>query len=95
MAVQINEDIRQDIGGDEQRIHGVQTRHDHITCKHILLPIYLAAYRVGDKSYRFVVNGRTGEVQGERPYSWIKITIAVLVAIAVLAIIMTVAGQHQ
>jgi DNA-directed RNA polymerase subunit RPC12/RpoP len=95
MAVQINEDIRQDIGGDEQRIHGVQTRHDHITCKHILLPIYLAAYRVGDKSYRFVVNGRTGEVQGERPYSWIKITTAVLVAIAVLTIIMTVAGQHQ
>jgi hypothetical protein len=42
-----------------------------------------------------VVNGRTGEVQGERPYSWIKITTAVRVAIAVLAIIMTVAGQHQ
>jgi hypothetical protein len=34
-------------------------------------------------------------VQGERPYSWIKITTAALVAIAALAIIMTVAGQHQ
>lgn len=30
-----------------------------------------------------MINGRTGEVQGERPYSWIKITLAILLAIAV------------
>jgi hypothetical protein len=30
-----------------------------------------------------VVNGRTGEVQGERPWSWIKIAGVVAAAIAV------------
>jgi hypothetical protein len=28
-----------------------------------------------------VINGRTGEVQGERPYSWWKISFAVIAAI--------------
>jgi len=31
-----------------------------------------------------MINARTGEVQGERPYSWIKITLAVLVGIAII-----------
>jgi len=30
-----------------------------------------------------MVNIRTGEVQGERPYSWIKITFDVLLAIVI------------
>ena len=38
----------------------------------------MSAYRYHDKIYRFLVNGRTGEVQGERPWSWIEITLAVL-----------------
>jgi len=32
-----------------------------------------------------MVNGRTGEVQGERPYSWIKITLFVLMIISIIA----------
>jgi DNA-directed RNA polymerase subunit RPC12/RpoP len=79
MDALIRGDVRRDIGGDEQRIHRVQTRHDRITFKHVLLPVYLAAYRFKDKAYRFVVNARTGEVQGERPYSWVKIALLVLV----------------
>lgn len=70
--------IRRDIGGDEQRIHRVNTHHDAITFKHILLPIWISAYRYKDKTYRFLVNARTGEVQGQRPWSWLKITLAVL-----------------
>ncbi len=65
--------IRRDIGGDHQRINSTQSRHDNITFKHILLPIWISAYRFQDKSYRFLVNGRTGEVQGERPWDWLKI----------------------
>jgi hypothetical protein len=51
-----------------------------VTFKHILLPVWVAAYRYGGKPYRFVVNGQTGKVQGERPYSAIKIAIAVILA---------------
>jgi predicted RNA-binding Zn-ribbon protein involved in translation (DUF1610 family) len=69
----IRSDIRSDIGGDEQRIHSHSTDYSDITFKHILLPIWISSYRFKEKVYRFLVNARSGEVQGERPYSWIKI----------------------
>ncbi|MEP1198878.1 TFIIB-type zinc finger domain-containing protein [Tateyamaria sp.] len=75
----IARDIRFDIGGDRQRIHSVDTKIGEVTFKHILLPVWLAAYKYRGKTYRFVVNGRTGRVQGERPYSTGKILLAVLV----------------
>jgi LSD1 subclass zinc finger protein len=83
----IREDVRSDIGGDHQEISSLNTNYSDITFKHILLPIWLSAYRYNDKVYRFMINGRTGEVQGERPYSWIKITLFVLMIIAIIALI--------
>ncbi len=76
--------IRRHIGGDEQRIFTVKTQHNNISFKHILLPVWLSAYRYKEKIYRFLVNARTGEVQGERPWSWVKITFAVLGTLAVI-----------
>lgn len=67
MARQIERDVRFDIGGDQQRIHALDTDISDVTFKHILLPVWLAAYKYRGKTYRFVVNGRTGRVQGERP----------------------------
>jgi DNA-directed RNA polymerase subunit RPC12/RpoP len=83
MAAAIRDDVARDIGGDHQRIHRVDTRHEGVTFKHVLLPVWLAAYRFRDRTFRFVVNARTAEVQGERPWSWVKISLAVLAAIAV------------
>lgn len=82
MDQRIEESIRRDIGGDRQRIHRVRTRYDDITFKHILLPIWISVYRYRDKPYRFLVNGRTGEVQGERPWSAIKIALTLLALVA-------------
>ena len=79
--------IRRDIGGDVQRIISTKTRYNDITFKHLLLPVYVSAYRYKNKLYQFLVNGRTGEVQGQRPYSWIKITLVILVVIAIIAAI--------
>ena len=79
----IRDSICSDIGGDHQRIGSVETQYKDVTFKHILLPIWLSAYRYNNKVYRFMINGRTGEVQGERPYSTIKIVLAVLAGIAV------------
>ncbi len=78
----IRASIRRDIGGDHQRIHSVKSQYDNITFKHVLLPVWISAYRFRDKVYRFVVNARTGEVQGERPWSWVKITALVLAVLA-------------
>ena len=58
-----------------------------MTFKHILLPVWLAAYKYRGKTYRFVVNGRTGNVQGERPYSTVKITFAVILGLIVAGIV--------
>ena len=80
----IHRDIAYDIGGDHQRIHQVNTQHSHITYKHCLLPIWSAAFLYRDKSYRFVINGRTGKVQGERPYSYWKIALAVIVGLSIV-----------
>ncbi len=84
MAGLIEQDVRYDIGGDVQRIDSISTRYSAETFKHILLPIWIAAYKYNSKTYRFLVNGQTGEVQGERPYSVWKITFAALGA-AILA----------
>lgn len=86
MANVIATDVRRAIGGDEQRIERIETQHSAETCKHILLPIWTAAYRYGGKSYRFVVNGQTGKVQGERPWSAVKIAIAVVLAAALIGL---------
>jgi DNA-directed RNA polymerase subunit RPC12/RpoP len=87
MAGEIRSDIVRDIGGDEQRIHSIKTSYSAITFKHILLPVYLASYRFNQKLYQVMVNARTGEVQGERPYSKLKITLFILMLVAVIALI--------
>ncbi len=84
MAITICRDIERDIGGDHQRIDAMETRYGEIRFKHILLPIWMSVFRFRDKIYRFVVNGRTGEVQGERPYSPWKIAFAILLAALVI-----------
>ena len=81
----IERDVKFDIGGDRQRIHQLETKLGDLTFKHILLPVWLAAYKYRGKTYRFVVNGRTGQVQGERPYYAFKITIAVIVGLLIAA----------
>lgn len=60
---------RRAIGGDAQRIERISTDHADETFKHVLLPIWTAAYRCNSQSCRFVVNGQSGRVQGERPWS--------------------------
>ena len=50
------------------------------------MPIWIAAYKYRGKSFRFVVNGQTGAVSGERPWSAWKIALAVIAAMIVAAI---------
>lgn len=93
MQPDIDQKIRWDIGGDEQRILSKTTYYSAITFKYILLPVWISAYRFKDKTYQFLINARTGEVQGERPWSWIKITLAVLAGLALIGTIYYFASQ--
>lgn len=80
----IRSEICRDIGGDEQRISSVDTEYSGIMFRHLLLPIWIGAYRFSDKIYQVVVNASTGEVQGERPYSAVKIFFAALAVLIVI-----------
>jgi ribosomal protein S27E len=91
----IEADVRQDIGGDEQRITEARTNYTAVTFKHLLLPVYVGAYRFRERVFQVVVNGRTGEVQGERPYSVWKILLLVLAILALIAAIVFVFGGER
>jgi hypothetical protein len=77
----VRELVRREIGGDSQRIDSIDTRYGRFTFKHVLLPAWVSAYRYRDQVYRFVVNGQTGETDGESPLSAWKVA---LLAVALL-----------
>jgi DNA-directed RNA polymerase subunit RPC12/RpoP len=88
MQVAIERDVRRSIGGDRQRITRLETNYDDTTFKHVLLPAFLSAFRWKNKVYRFVVNARTGEVQGERPVSWWKVTLLVILGVILAGLVL-------
>ena len=94
MEPPIRSDICSDIGGNLQRISSQRTRYDGVTFKHVLLPVWLNSFRYGGQAYSFVINGRTGEVQGQRPWSWVKIGLAVLAALAAVAVFAALADKR-
>ncbi|MEU7904965.1 hypothetical protein [Actinoplanes sp. NPDC049118] len=85
MAGVIERDCRARIGGDEQRVTSLRTSHFDITFKLMLLPVWLACYLHAGKTYHVMINGRTGAVAGERPYSVAKIVSMGLAALALIA----------
>lgn len=82
MANVIREDCQADIGGDEQRVHELSTADQDVLFRLLLLPLWIATYVTGSKTFSVFVNANTGEVIGERPYSAVKIVAAVVAAIA-------------
>ncbi len=83
MEAEIRRDVQRDIGGDVQRISSMGVHYDDLTYKHLLLPIWLLTVIYEQRPFQVLINGVTGEVQGQRPYSRVKIALAVLVAVVV------------
>jgi hypothetical protein len=65
----------------------VDTQYHDVTFKLLLLPVWIACYLYAGKTYNIQVNGRTGEVAGERPYSAGKIAAAIIGAVLLIAAI--------
>jgi LSD1 subclass zinc finger protein len=84
MEPRIRDLVCSDIGGDEQLIDDMNVDYRDPALKYILLPVWISSYKYGGKVYQFVVNASTGEVTGERPWSTLKIVLAVLAGIALL-----------
>lgn len=84
MDPEIQSAICSDIDGDTQQINHYESEYRRLALKYILLPVWISAYKYSDKLYRFVVNACTGEVTGDRPWSWIKITLAILLGLSIV-----------
>lgn len=92
MEDEITRLVRRDIGGDHQQISEKKSRYSAITFKHLLLPIWLAVYRYNGKTFQILINGRTGTVAGDRPYSIWKIgglILAILFAVLLFILIIS------
>ena len=79
--------IRRDIGGDTQRVANADIKLSNEKFKHILLPVYISSYRYEGKEYNFYINGQTGVLSGNRPYSFWKIFFLVLFILVIITII--------
>jgi predicted RNA-binding Zn-ribbon protein involved in translation (DUF1610 family) len=91
----IHSDVVQRIGGDTQVVNSVNSHYDAITYKHLLLPVWLLAYKFNNTTFQVFINASTGEVQGERPYSVWKILLTILLAIAIAGGIYAATQSHH
>ena len=81
------------VPGDTYRNLVVDATYSHQTFKHILAPLWLMTYVYNGTSYQVLVNGVTGKTAGSRPWSWIKVTLLVIV-IAIAAIFLMYAQNN-
>jgi len=84
---EVTKTVKRDIGGDRQRVHDVDTHYDKLTFKHLLLPLWLLTVFYGGQTFQVMVNGVTGEVVGQRPWSKAKIALLVLAVLVVVGVI--------
>jgi len=73
--------------GDTNRNLTVSTNFSQVNSDLCLLPIYIASYKYQDKLYRFLLNGQTGRMAGDKPVSWQRVAILVTVIVVVLLIL--------
>ena len=81
-----------EVPGDTQRNLEVAADYSAQTFKHILVPVWLLTYDYGSRSFQVVINGYTGAIAGKHPLSWVKIMLAVLAVIIVIALVLSASG---
>jgi ribosomal protein S27E len=76
------------IPGDTWRNLSYTPLFSERTFKHILAPVWIVSYTYGARTFQVLVNGVTGAVAGRYPKSWVKITLAVIGALILAAIVL-------
>ncbi|MEH6418290.1 hypothetical protein [Pseudomonas sp. CGJS7] len=84
-----------EVPGDTQRNLQVRASFRGRTFKHILVPVWLVSYTYGSRSFQVLANGYTGQIAGERPYSWVKIFFAVLAGLIALLVVFGLFGGSR
>lgn len=87
--------IKQDIGGDEQRILSKNMDIFNKQCTQIAVPIWIGTYKLNNKTYRVCINGQNGKVDAERPYSWLKIgSLITAIGLSIAGIVIATNPQY-
>jgi hypothetical protein len=94
MDVALQQLCARQVPGDTFRNLTVEARYVDQTFKHILVPVWLLAYRYGARSYQCAMNGVTGAVAGEYPKSPWKVALLVLAVFVAILIVMSLAGRR-
>lgn len=76
--------------GDTHRSLAVETRFRQVNSDLCLLPVYVLSYKYRDKLYRFLVNGQTGKIAGDKPWSWHRIWGAIGAGFVLILIIVLI-----
>lgn len=92
MTEQLHALCSREVPGDRHRNLQIRTAWSGIAVKNGLFPVWIAAYRYGDKPFRFLVNGVTGKTDGHAPWSLVKIVLAALAALLLFIILAAIAG---
>jgi ribosomal protein S27E len=83
------------VPGDTSRQLQVEAQYQGRTFKHILVPAWLVSYTYGSKSFQIVVNGHTGAVAGDRPISYIKVFVFIVLPALILILLFLFLQQPQ
>ena len=80
-------------GFQQAHITHLNPSYSSVTYKQVLLPVWLAAFTQGGKSWHYAINGETGKVSGQRPYSPVKIGAIVALALLICALLIFFFGN--
>ncbi len=81
-------DVLYSIGGDEQRVESISTSYSNEVFETTMLPVWISSFEHKGKRYDIAINGVTGEITGERPYSYIKIFAFIAAIFLILLVLM-------
>lgn len=77
--------ITRQIAADEVRNLNVASDYFDTKFKEVLLPVWISVYTYKKKTYKFMINGETGEVKGQAPLSASRILLSILVTLGLPA----------
>jgi hypothetical protein len=83
--------IGQFLPGDTHQSLETQTEFSQVNSDLCLLPVYILSYRYQDKVYRFLLNGQTGKLAGDKPVSGTRIAVLVGIVLAIILLVILVA----
>ncbi len=94
MDAALRELCAKQVPGDTYRDLQVDATYDAPTFKHVLVPVWLLSYTYGRRSFQVLANGYSGSLAGERPYSPIKIALAIIAAVIAGMCFLWLQGQN-